>query len=106
MDGAKLVRQGLRGLRRVPEADADSSAGPGERDGYLSPDPGAGSGDDGAQTGELRGRGPRAQWLVAGRDYSSAPEANGWRAAGVSASTLSMLGSPFTARAIDIFTAS
>ena len=38
--------------------------------------------------------------------YASAPAANGWRALGVSASTLSTLGSPLRARAIDIFTAS
>ncbi len=103
---AEFGAQGLGGVRRAPEADADARAGRGERDSDRSPDPGPRSRDDGAQTSERALSGLRVQWLVAGRRYPSAPPANGCRAAGVSASTWSMLGSPFMARAIDILTAS
>jgi hypothetical protein len=106
MAGAELGAQGVGGVRRVPEAEADARAGGGEGDSDRLPDPGPRSGDDGAQTCERALSGLRVQWLVAGRRYPSAPPANGCRAAGVSASTLSMLGSPFSARAIAIFTAS
>ena len=106
MTGPELGVQGVRGVRRVPEAKADARAGGGERDGDRSPDPGPCSGDDGAQTGEREPSGLRVQWRVAGRRYPSAPPANGCRASGVSASTWSMLGSPLMARAIDILTAS
>ena len=103
---AELGAQGAGGIRRVPEADADAGAGGREPDGDRPPDAGPCSGDNGAQTGERQLSGLRVQWLVAGRRYPSAPAAKGWRAAGVSASTLSMLGSPFMAREIDILTAS
>ncbi len=106
MAGAELVGEGVGGARRAPEADADARAGGSERDRDRSPDPGRASGDDGAQTDERELSGLRVQWLVAGRRYPSAPPANGCRAAGVSASTWSRLGSPFMARAIDILTAS
>ncbi len=106
MGGAELGAEGTGGVRRTPEAEADARAGGGERDSDRSPDPGSRSGDDGAQTDERGLSGLRVQWLVAGRRYPSAPPANGCRAAGVSASTWSMLGSPFMARAIDILTAS
>jgi hypothetical protein len=106
MGGAELRAQGAGGVRRPPEAEADASAGGGERDSDRPPDPGPRSGDDGAQTSERTLSGLRVQWLVAGRRYPSAPPANGCRAAGVSASTWSMLGSPFMAREIDILTAS
>ncbi len=106
MAGAEAVGQGVGGVRRAPEADADARAGGGERDSDRTPDPGRPSGDDGAQTIERELSGLRVQWLGAGRRYPSAPPANGCRAAGVSASTWSMLGSPFIARAIDILTAS
>jgi hypothetical protein len=104
--GPELRAQGLGGVRRAPEADADARARRGKRDNDRPPDPGPPSGDDGAQTDERKLSGLRVQWLVAGRRYPSAPPANGCRAAGVSASTCSMLGSPFMARAIDILTAS
>ena len=103
---SELHGQRLRGVRRAEEADADARAGGRKGGGDRFPDPGAGSGDDGAQTGERRLSGLRDQWLVVGRRYPSAPPANGWRASGVSASTLSVLGSPPTARAIELFTAS
>ncbi len=106
MFGAELGAEGMGGVRRAPEADADARAGPGERDSDRPPDPGRPSGDDGAQTDERTLSGLRLQWLAPGRRYPSAPPANGCRAAGVSASTWSMLGSPFMARAIDILTAS
>ena len=48
------------GLLRAPEPDADASPGTGERDGDCPPDPGACSGDDGAQTGERRLSGLRS----------------------------------------------
>ena len=103
---AELGAEGAGGIRRVPEADADAGPGGGERDGDRPPDAGPCPGDDGAQTGEPEPPGLRVQWLVAGRRYPSAPAAKGWRAAGVSASTLSMLGSPPMARAIEDLTAS
>jgi hypothetical protein len=74
---AQLTGQRSRGVGRMTKADPDARAGGGERDGDRSPDPGAGSGDDGAQTGERRLSGLRDQWLVAGRRYPSAPPANG-----------------------------
>jgi hypothetical protein len=104
--GSELGAEGAGGVRRAPEADPNPRAGRGEGDNDRSPDPGPPSGDDGAQTDERKLSGLRVQWLVAGRRYPSAPPANGCRAAGVSASTWSMLGSPFMARAIDILTAS
>jgi hypothetical protein len=106
MFGPELGPEGVGGVRGAPEADADARAGLRERDSERPPDPGRPSGDDGAQTDEPKLSGLRVQWLVAGRRYPSAPPANGWRAAGVSASTWSRLGSPFMARAIDILTAS
>ena len=106
MIGAELGAQSVGGVRRVPETDANARPGVGERDSDRPPDPGPCPGDDGAQTDERELSGLRVQWLVAGRRYPSAPPANGCRAAGVSASTWSMLGSPFMARAIDILTAS
>jgi hypothetical protein len=106
MFGPELGPEGVGGVRRAPEADADARASRGECDSDRPPDPGPPSGDDGAQTDEPKLSGLRVQWLVAGRRYPSAPPANGWRAAGVSASTWSRLGSPFMARAIDILTAS
>jgi hypothetical protein len=104
--GSELGPEGVGGVRGAPEADADVGASRGERGGDRPSDPGSPSGDDRAQTDEPKLSGLRVQWLVAGRRYPSAPPANGCRAAGVSASTLSMLGSPFSARAIAIFTAS
>jgi hypothetical protein len=106
MAGAELGAQRMRGIRRAPVTDADTRARRGEGDGDRPPDPGPRPGDDSAQTDELPLFGLRVQWLVAGRRYPSAPLANGCRAAGVSASTVSMLGSPFIARAMDILTAS
>ncbi len=67
MARAELGAQGLGGVRRAPETDADPSAGRGERDGDRPPDPGRPSGDDGAQTDERWLSGLRVQWLVAGR---------------------------------------
>jgi hypothetical protein len=104
--GAELGAERVGGVRGAPVADADARAGLRERDSDRPPDPGRPSGDDGAQTDERTLSGLRVQWLAAGRRYPSAPPANGCRAAGVSASTWSMLGSPFMARAIDILTAS
>ncbi len=106
MGGPELGAEGVSGVRRAPEADADARAGGGEGDRDRPPDPGPCPGDDGAQTDEREPSGLRVQWLVAGRRYPSAPPANGCRAAGVSASTWSRLGSPFMAREIDILTAS
>ena len=106
MLGAQLGAEGAGGVGRAPVPKADAGARGGEGDGDRPPDPGSRSGDDGAQTDERELSGLRVQWLVPGRRYPSAPPANGCRAAGVSDSTLSMLGSPFMARAIDILTAS
>ena len=64
---AEFGAQGLGGVRRAPEADADARAGRGERNSDRSPDPGRPSGDDGAQTGERNLSGLRVQWRVAGR---------------------------------------
>ena len=103
---AELRAEGPRGIMRASVAEADARASDGERDGDRLPDPGTRPGDDGAQTVEREPSGLRVQWRVAGRRYPSAPPANGCRAAGVSASTLSVLGSPPRARAMEVFTAS
>jgi hypothetical protein len=63
---AELGGQRSRLVGGAPEADPDAGAGAGEGDRDRPSDPGAGSGDDRAQTGERRLSGLRGQWLAAG----------------------------------------
>jgi hypothetical protein len=77
MGRTELTGEGMSGVERAPEADADPRPGGGEGNGDRLPDPGAGAGDDGAQTGEWGLSGLRGLRLPAGRRYPSAPLANG-----------------------------